>query len=83
MKQAGAEEVGLIHDDEGLTAALGQVGQGGLEAFAEAAGVVGGGDAEGGEDLSEEGLDGEDLSGEAGWDWASRRSGRCWRPGIG
>jgi hypothetical protein len=68
VEEAMAEEVGLIDNDDGLTGVLGEVGQGSAQAFAEAARVESGADVEGGEEMSEEGLDGEigvgDVSGE-------------------
>jgi len=66
VEQAVAEEVGLVHDDDGLRAVLGEVGQGSTEALAEAARVKGRADVEGGEEMSEEGLDSEVGVGQVG-----------------
>jgi len=66
VEQAVAEEVGLVDDDDGLRAVLGEVGQGSTEALAEAAGVEGRADVEGGEEVGEEGLDGEVGVGQIG-----------------
>jgi len=44
--QARAEEVGLVDDEDGVIAPLGQVGEGVAQAFAQAAGVEVGADSE-------------------------------------
>jgi hypothetical protein len=68
VKEAVAEEVSLVDGDNGMAAALGEIREGSAEAFAEAARVEVGADAESGEEIGEEGLDGEvgigDVSGE-------------------
>ena len=66
VEQAVAEEVGLVHDDDGLTAVLGEVGEGSAETLTEATGVEGGADVEGGEEVGEESLDGEVGVGQVG-----------------
>lgn len=68
VQETFAEKMSFIDDDDRLTAALGEVGEGGVEALAETAGMKVDTDAESGEQVGKEGLDGEvgvgEVSGE-------------------
>ena len=59
MEQAVAEQVGFVDDEDGAAPLLGQLGEGVSKPLAEAAGMKGGADVEGGEQVGEQSLDGE------------------------
>ena len=66
VEQAVAEQVSLIDDDEGMTAALEEVSEGVAKTLTEAARMEGWADVPGSEDVGKEGLDGEIGIGQVG-----------------